>query len=403
MTEESTISLLHRTSAIIAKYDSIAKITGENFNIFNVLGMGSSEVKLHSALIAELINPNGKHDQGIVFLNHFLKTLREASFHGEAEEIFDKFKDGDVIIEVEKRTGDIQNEEGGNIDIIIRTKTRDAIIIENKIYANDQTCQLRRYHNYAIKNYNKKAILLYLTLHGKEASNETTFNDKHLEDKITPICISYKTFIIEWLDKCRKEAVNHPILRETITQYIYLLKQLTNQTTNNNMKKEIAEIIAQNSAFINSAEEIWKNPDEIKLQIIKKLMDTLSDDAEKLGWNFSIEDKSDTIGKDDTGFGFKLENKPYWIYFYFKGNYDNVEVGIDWNYGQVKDEVLSDDIRKHFKDFEYPANPIYEGWILGYNFQKWRVASWADKQSKISSEIIETTKMFLKKLESFNP
>lgn len=73
-----TISLLHRTSAIIAKYDSIANITGENFNVFNVLGMGSSEVKLHSALISELINPKGKHGQGMVFLNHFLKKLQEA-------------------------------------------------------------------------------------------------------------------------------------------------------------------------------------------------------------------------------------------------------------------------------------------------------------------------------------
>lgn len=30
---------------------------GENFNVFNVLGLWSEEVKLHSAMLAELLNP----------------------------------------------------------------------------------------------------------------------------------------------------------------------------------------------------------------------------------------------------------------------------------------------------------------------------------------------------------
>ena len=34
---------------------------GENFNIFKVLGLSSSEVRLHSAFLAELLNPNGDH------------------------------------------------------------------------------------------------------------------------------------------------------------------------------------------------------------------------------------------------------------------------------------------------------------------------------------------------------
>lgn len=401
MAEELTISLLYRTTSIVTKYDSITKITGENFNVFNVLGMGSSEVKLHSALIAELINPNGKHGQGVVFLNHFLKTLQEESLYDGTDKIFHKGTEVDLTVEVEKWIGEIKNEntQGGYIDIVITTtKTKESIIIENKIYANDQIGQLRRYHN-----YNKKAILIYLTLNGRNATDETTFNDRYPENKITPICISYKTIIIKWLDKCRKDAVNLPILRETITQYIYLLKQLTHQTTNHNMKNEIVDMIAQNSEFIRSSQQIWDNQDAIKLKIIRNLMDDLRDRASKEGWHFGIAENSGIVGKDDTGFGFLLGNKPYWIYYYFRDNYDNLEVGIEWAPNQTKDEDLRDKIREHFWDFEYGPKLAVEDWIWGCKFHPWSKTTWAEKQSIIPSKIIETTEIFRERLNIFNP
>ena len=46
---------------------------GENFNIFNVLGVSTSEVKLHSAFIAELLNPYGDHGLGEKFLKFFIE------------------------------------------------------------------------------------------------------------------------------------------------------------------------------------------------------------------------------------------------------------------------------------------------------------------------------------------
>lgn len=400
MIQESTITLLHKTSATITKYDSIAKVTGENFNVFNVLGMGASEVRLHSALLAELINPKGKHGQGIIFFNHFLQTLEEVTLSNDITERLAKFTNNEIDVEVERWTGYILNEysEGGYIDILITTKTGDAIIIENKIYANDQKGQLRRYHN-----YNKKAVLIYLTLDGKEASKETTFNDKYPDEIITPICVSYKNFVIAWLEKCKNNAVNHPLVRETITQYIYLLKQLTHQTTNHNMKKEIVDMVAQNSEFIRSAQEIWDNQEAIKLQIIRNLTDELKRYANISGWHFDTTENSGTLGKDDTGFGFKIYNKPYWVYYYFRGNYDNLEVGIDWAPNQNKDEVLRDKLRNHFQDFEYGSKLTFDDWIWGSKFQPWSKASWAEVQSVVPPEIIETTKIFLNKLESFKP
>ena len=40
------------------KYDEIAKITGENFNIFSIMRAESDEVRTHSRIIADFLNTN---------------------------------------------------------------------------------------------------------------------------------------------------------------------------------------------------------------------------------------------------------------------------------------------------------------------------------------------------------
>ena len=58
----STIkNLLENVHVIQNKYDDIADITGEKFNIFSVLNLTSNEVRTHSAFIGELLNIKGSH------------------------------------------------------------------------------------------------------------------------------------------------------------------------------------------------------------------------------------------------------------------------------------------------------------------------------------------------------
>ena len=44
-------NLLQQVSIIKKKYDEIAKITGENFNIFSIMRAESDEVRTHSRII----------------------------------------------------------------------------------------------------------------------------------------------------------------------------------------------------------------------------------------------------------------------------------------------------------------------------------------------------------------
>ncbi len=70
---ETMKNLLSQVSSIIQQYEKVAELTGENFNVFKILKVETKEVKTHSAFIAELLNPQGSHGQGDVFLKLFVE------------------------------------------------------------------------------------------------------------------------------------------------------------------------------------------------------------------------------------------------------------------------------------------------------------------------------------------
>ena len=100
------------------------KQRGEIFNVFNTIGLRAEEVRLHSAMIAELLNPNGMHGLSNCFLQVFLERLGLPS---------DYIKEAKGTI-TERYIGPKTKTHGGRIDIIIEDGNH-AIIIENKIYA----------------------------------------------------------------------------------------------------------------------------------------------------------------------------------------------------------------------------------------------------------------------------
>jgi len=141
----------------------------------------------------------------------------------------------------------------GRIDILLefsKDKEKKAIIIENKIYAEDQIGQLNRYYCSMInKNYsNDELEIVYLTLDGSEPTEESTEGlAKEVKEKI--ITISYKENIVEWLNDCIKEVAEVPIIRETLVQYRSLLKKITGKE-NKKMIKEIEKLVLSNDEYL---------------------------------------------------------------------------------------------------------------------------------------------------------
>lgn len=369
--------LLNQVQLISKKYGEITKLTGENYNIFKILGLASNEVRTHSAFIGDLLNPKGSHDMGDIFLLEFLKQV---SFRGE-------FNTRDSKVEIEKHVGfiDSKYDEGGRIDIEITDREGNCLIIENKIYAGDQHKQLTRYNN-----YNKKAGLIYLTLDGSNPG------DKSVEGLLPDVagkikCISYKIDITEWLEECKKHAVNHSLLRETLTQYINLIKILTDQTINKKMEKEIVNLIINNETNFRASYRLHNSTEAILNELLNVLETQISEYVTK---KTNLEISVFKIDRKKTYSGFSLTNTTLKelklkISFEFVGSYTrNLMFGLcKLNPGVQLDEIKVGEIKKRFTaKFGTSENNDY--WPCFVYFKE--INNWGEEEfaSIISGEML---------------
>ena len=267
MNTDSLKILLEQVANISETCNKMAKISGENFNIFKTLNLRSSEVRLHSTFLAEFLNPQGTHGQGALYLNLFVEHLK--LFEDQFKHL--NFDTNSAIVEVEKHIGRIKDDytEGGRIDILLKDNKKNRIIIENKIYAKDQKNQLLRYHK-----FDEQAALLYLSLYKTEITDWST-GGKLNEDQYR--IISYHQEIKEWLEKCKKESASLPIIRETLSQYINLIKDLTNQTTGGYyMENEMEKFIIANKEYVDSIDQCSKTLNSIILKTKIKFMELIN-------------------------------------------------------------------------------------------------------------------------------
>lgn len=197
-------ALLTQAHILTEKHEALASATGQNFNLFKILGRETDEVRTHSAILAELLDPKGSHGQGAVFARLFASRF---GIRTEGIEF--------ASVECERPIG-----EGSRADILMKMNGT-CVIVENKIHAGDQPRQLERYHNYAAGWDNHK--LLYLTLHGDPPS-ENSLGELPLQ-KVKRI--SYERDVIAWLDDCIKEVARVPQIREILAHYQELLRKLT--------------------------------------------------------------------------------------------------------------------------------------------------------------------------------
>jgi hypothetical protein len=266
--------LLLKINHLIDCQEKISARTGDDFNIFKILGVEALEVRTHSAFLRELLDKNGSHGMGPIFLKLLLNRLRILDFDAESSSV-----------EAEKGIGRINETYtcGGRIDLVVWDKDNRHIFIENKIYAGDQENQLFRYYQ-----HNPKATLIYLTLNGDDPSEFSKGDNPN----IPYIKMAYANEILLWLKDCRKEAVTHPVVREALTQYIELICHLTNQTTKDSMKEEIEQMLKKQPEYIKAISDAWSTwnymREKAKMEFLRILNERLSTDALKLTDNLSI-------------------------------------------------------------------------------------------------------------------
>lgn len=384
--EEQIKNLLSDVTNIVKKYEEIAKLSGENFNIFSILKIESDEVRLHSRLLGEMLNPNGTHGRNDVFLKLFIETL----------DLSKKYTNVDLSkakVIVEENIGNISDDytKGGRIDLVIKFNGQaEEIVIENKIYAIDQYNQLGRYID-AYPNAN----ILYLTLEGKKPT-DMSFGERAPSETVN--CISYKKDIKLWIENCLEKSSEFPLLRETLSQYLQLIKHLTNQTMNEDMKNELAETIIKNSDYIKAAQEITSIWEHCKNKIIINLRPYIEKIAKELNLEYEVSEIS--LGKADSGFWFYRNDWDYCILFYFEGDYNKVLIGIDNKENEQKcSEENINNIKNKFSGFEMRNIEKYKNWIWVTQFEEWSNTSWENIEKEMPELIKEKTQKILSQLD----
>jgi hypothetical protein len=234
-----------------------------DFNPLTVVLKYSDEVRLHSRMIGSLLNPKGKHYQETLFLEKFLKTLNLDQWGLDLMT---------TTVKVEYK----------DIDLYITDGVKH-IIIENKIWADDQPCQIIKYINIVmeensdginIKEEEDGYILVdentlqvvYITPRGKEVpfghnidekgyiyfdgGKDTDVNEallqcskrpntkKYVPRGLNKYKVKYKKItykdILNWLYSSQKEIRNIINLNESLEQYIDVVKKV-NKTYKGNV------------------------------------------------------------------------------------------------------------------------------------------------------------------------
>lgn len=230
LTAFTITSILETVKGIVSQDKQNRREKGEDFNVFAVIQMESSETKTHSNMLAALLNPKQDHYYGSIFLKLFLEKIG----YDYGEENLDK-----VSVQTEYHLGEINKDftEGGFIDILITFSSGKTITIENKIYAGDQEKQMYRYSLFNRGN----STLYYLNLFGDDPSKKSLFS--LIEDDYTKI--TYTEDVVKWLDACIKVTKEGSIVESCIKQYLYLVQKLT-YTMNNDLENQLSEIILNN-------------------------------------------------------------------------------------------------------------------------------------------------------------
>lgn len=178
---------------IIRKYNREKDLfLSSQFNVFDY--MYADENRL-SDIIADLLNPDGKHGQDKTFLNEFVKLLdRKDLIREESPKV--KREEGTVLIHAQKR----------RMDILIEWPN-DGIMIENKPWAIDQQKQISDYRDHLNVRFKKDYLIVYL-------SNNPSPKDHSISRTELNLLLSNKQFIQinfnrdlkTWVDNCKKEC-----------------------------------------------------------------------------------------------------------------------------------------------------------------------------------------------------
>lgn len=204
----------------------------------------SAKEMLHSEILAELLNPRGKHQCGDAFLLEFLRRIGIS----EPQNL------SDARVETEAGTVD-----GRRIDILITWGKDRAVIIENKLNnACDQPNQLKDYLKNVTEHKKRNVLkIVYIPLLESRKTHEA------IQGEVVHV---YPQQLLAWLDTCKETC---PEALPYIREYELLLNYMNAVNVNYINAKKMYELLSNSDSSLMQAAEtladIIKGPEWLNI------------------------------------------------------------------------------------------------------------------------------------------
>lgn len=296
------------------KLDTIKKLKKQNidngkmFNPFLDMKLIDKETK-HMNFLTNIINPNGTHLQGVLFLKNFIKSIVEYPSQENNKEL--KHFDTSEVLVIGEKTANNKD----RIDLWIENKSY-VIAVEAKTKSKDHEGQLMKYDKYLQKycrENNKKYLLIYLTMHGEKPQYEAPNN---------LLLIDFGHGILDFINYSLLEPLPAKII-STLTEYknsliTYLNNfedtwnydlEIINELTKNKVSYEIYENIKNNYFYETKkykytvVEDISKNFEKAKAKIerdfVVSLYNHLTEELADKGYIFNEDHSNFSINTND--------------------------------------------------------------------------------------------------------
>ena len=234
---QNSAILLEHCSTILKGFENNDIQTGRKYNIFKITYINEKEV-IMCRILADLLDPKGRHCRGDTYLNYFLEIINEKlrmplSLNTKNARVYTEYS-----TDIKRR-----------IDIVI-DDGKTFIPIEVKIYARDQENQVKDYAQFSrLKNANNIIPVLYLTINGTNPDNAK--ENEYMS-------ISFKTDILLWLNKClRNNDTEKTVpIREILRQLIEAIKSICGKSEDEKMENAIKQLVIQSEDYVKAATAI---------------------------------------------------------------------------------------------------------------------------------------------------
>lgn len=274
------------------------------FRIFDFLR--TDEMGL-SLCIASLLNPKGKHGQGSVFLDAFLKIL------GDKASWATNFQDCQVLTE---------KQANGQRRIDIYLEFKNGIIgIENKPWADCQENQLTDYADFLKKtSVSADWLLVFLSERDPNKRSLTIERRKELEDDGKFVQRDYGR-IIEWLETCACKS-KASVVRVFIEELAKFVRTSIKGEIEMSDEREVTSAVLKSSETLGSAFQISKVMDAVKKELLKKFHGDLVIGLENKG--LKLADWGLNNWQSNTGFNIQFGNSEQNLYLRFEFDKTNL-------------------------------------------------------------------------------